>query len=1077
MSSAVQGSSDAQTRNQAAEQKLFSLTEPDITRPLSASSSVSRSSSLTKASADENFGLDDRFIAEIMMSLDSEKLEALRRAFEQNDDDGLSLAEFVHVMTSILNMNHLMTEEQFAANLIEFFDQVDINGDGSMEWEEFTSFIVEMGMSEDDHQPNAISKYFHAGVKETGNQNLYVECIRSFANDTVGVCDVDCQSVQIFTANFDFIGTIKYNSGAIHCVDYIPEHDMYVISATDLTISFFDAQNLNFMKQFGTPSQNTTTMRWVSGQGLLYTGDTKGVIRFWDVFDMEEVGTLGNEGQLHGYSHEHAHGKHHRTTGTHKDIILDMIELSGLDRLASASIDRTIKLWDLTTGKLRRTLNGHAKGVRRIAYSPEWKVLVSVGFDFDVLVWNPYVAHLILRMQDHGCSLCGVEIVPNTPILVTADVQGNVKVWDVRNLSPVQTIKAEEKMNGQLKSIVTIPSTKRIVAVGRCMHFFDYEKIERPELTDELPLICALYNPTTFTFITVSVKFVKIWDANTGKVTRVYRNLSTTDITSMCLDFRQRKFILGDHDGYLRCFDFLNGAEMKEFSYEETSDKAHLDEISRLVYCDEHATVVSVSWDRSICIHDEVEAEEGVLLRKIENSHRRDITALAYSHNLSLIATGSNDSALKIWDYEFARLEANLIGHTSAITCVLFLDPFPALISCDVGGNIIMWATRPSRSKNKVVTRWKHRPASKGGGKPIAAAITSLTTSWQFEKKRQETRHSSTGREMDRRNIQRGDTLDVLQEEQGEEKGGEAKDGEEVKPYSTESFVETSLQSSEAAQQWMERLKKLSKNRQKKGSGEDEDGQNFQEFLLYAGDERGNVIIWNMLPTFQSLMQEYGKTSQGMGPVEIPVECGNPRRHITYDAGLGTTEESAKGSGRSTGVATVGAGEDGTVMSADVVSVVHTWKAHTDAINSLQIIEDPKSLITCSNDRLAKLWARNGKGLGVLRQGGPMKGERWCFDIDQKGIAEGKLEAGGTLMEEVKEMDALELEESSDEDDMSSTLSMPKIDVLAISRRGGRDEPEYKALKGRRTPRRVPVTPMTVGKRRRAVDKDRNRYK
>ena len=61
---------------------------------------------------DDGFGLDDRFIAEIMMSLDSEKIGTLRKAFEQNDDDGLSLAEFVHVMTSILDMSHLMTSEQ-----------------------------------------------------------------------------------------------------------------------------------------------------------------------------------------------------------------------------------------------------------------------------------------------------------------------------------------------------------------------------------------------------------------------------------------------------------------------------------------------------------------------------------------------------------------------------------------------------------------------------------------------------------------------------------------------------------------------------------------------------------------------------------------------------------------------------------------------------------------------------------------------------------------------------------------------------------------------------------------------------
>ena len=61
---------------------------------------------------DDTLGLDDRFIAEIMMNLDSAKIATLRKAFEQNDEDGLSLAEFVHVMTSILDMDHFMTDDQ-----------------------------------------------------------------------------------------------------------------------------------------------------------------------------------------------------------------------------------------------------------------------------------------------------------------------------------------------------------------------------------------------------------------------------------------------------------------------------------------------------------------------------------------------------------------------------------------------------------------------------------------------------------------------------------------------------------------------------------------------------------------------------------------------------------------------------------------------------------------------------------------------------------------------------------------------------------------------------------------------------
>ena len=72
-----------------------------------------------------------------------------------------------------------------------------------------------------------------------------------------------------------------------------------------------------------------------------------------------------------------------------------------------------------------------------------------------------------------------------------------------------------------------------------------------------------------------SVRFGSVRYGAVARFRRVYRNLSDTDITAMCLDFRQRKFILGDHNGTLNCYDFLNGANMKDFAYESCDGKAH----------------------------------------------------------------------------------------------------------------------------------------------------------------------------------------------------------------------------------------------------------------------------------------------------------------------------------------------------------------------------------------------------------------------------------------------------------------------------------------------------------------------
>jgi WD40 repeat protein len=56
--------------------------------------------------------------------------------------------------------------------------------------------------------------------------------------------------------------------------------------------------------------------------------------------------------------------------------------------LASGSNDKTIRLWDVTTGKEIRTLAGHEDLVRTVAFAPDGKTLVSGSFDRTARLWN-----------------------------------------------------------------------------------------------------------------------------------------------------------------------------------------------------------------------------------------------------------------------------------------------------------------------------------------------------------------------------------------------------------------------------------------------------------------------------------------------------------------------------------------------------------------------------------------------------------------------------------------------------------------------------------------------------------------
>ena len=64
-------------------------------------------------------------------------------------------------------------------------------------------------------------------------------------------------------------------------------------------------------------------------------------------------------------------------------------------------------------------------------------MILSAGLDHDIYLWNPQVRRSVFNMKGHNHSLIGVKWVKATHTVVSADITGMVRVWDMRTYTTI----------------------------------------------------------------------------------------------------------------------------------------------------------------------------------------------------------------------------------------------------------------------------------------------------------------------------------------------------------------------------------------------------------------------------------------------------------------------------------------------------------------------------------------------------------------------------------------------------------------------------------------------------------------
>jgi WD40 repeat protein len=150
----------------------------------------------------------------------------------------------------------------------------------------------------------------------------------------------------------------------------------------------------------------------------------------------------------------------HTLTG-HSDFVYAVAFSPDGKWLVSASKDRSVKLVDTETGKSRFTFSGMDQDVLAVAVSPDGNHVVSAGFDTALHWWDAHSGRRERLQNGHSIAVHEICFSKDGKRVVSAGADKTVRIWDGRTGALVRTISA-----GSIAYAVAISPNGKLIASG-----------------------------------------------------------------------------------------------------------------------------------------------------------------------------------------------------------------------------------------------------------------------------------------------------------------------------------------------------------------------------------------------------------------------------------------------------------------------------------------------------------------------------------------------------------------------------------------------------------------------------------
>ncbi|MDB5601777.1 MAG: hypothetical protein JWN71_3821 [Xanthobacteraceae bacterium] len=158
-----------------------------------------------------------------------------------------------------------------------------------------------------------------------------------------------------------------------------------------------------------------------------------------------------------------ATGRLIRTLDGHRDDVNAVVFLRDGLRAISGGSDKVLKLWDLATGKVLRTFDvGHTEKISSLALSHDGAQVISASFDKTIKVWDIASGRVLHTFVGHTAFVSSIAISPDGRRLISGDWDANLRLWDIASGRSLRTYKMPPK--AWVMSVAFSPDGKRILS-------------------------------------------------------------------------------------------------------------------------------------------------------------------------------------------------------------------------------------------------------------------------------------------------------------------------------------------------------------------------------------------------------------------------------------------------------------------------------------------------------------------------------------------------------------------------------------------------------------------------------------